>query len=584
MQNFQAIEINKNCIERKKMKINIENISFSRYGSFLSVSYYKEEKELGKGLYIRNIRGGDEDSGDFLLAEMLEDGVLVNYGIDMEPERLKLTGKKGEIELIISEKNEIRIRGKNCSLRLTLNNQSYDHIISHESNNWEFNSYSKHIKSMFVPLSGKTVITAPWNEERSEKVQAEICGESFECVLHFYKSVYLPKEKYKDFDLCLEEIKKEFSAWLESFPVPVKYKEENALAAYVLWNNTVYSEGVLTHDAVYMSKNWMTNIWSWDNCFVAMALIENHPELAWAQLEAFYSVQDESGLFPDYINDRYASFSCCKPPVHGWAVKYMYEKKPEFFKDKLEMIYNMLSGWTNFWLTYRTHKNDPIPKYYHGNDSGWDNSTVFHDGGPLESPDLVSFLILQMNYLSELAKELSLNDKTEFWKNKSNEFLKILINEFWNGEKFISKKIENNKKIPVTKGDSLISYIPLILGKLLPENISDKMISALKEDGRFLTDYGLATESLKSPFYNSDGYWRGPIWAPVMMLMTDALYRTGEIEFSKELSARYLNLVHTGGLAENFDAKTGKGLRDKGFAWTSAVFLILNNSFERTNE
>ena len=129
MQNFQAIEINKNCIERKKMKINIENISFSRYGSFLSVSYYKEEKELGKGLYIRNIRGGDEDSGDFLLAEMLEDGVLVNYGIDMEHERLKLIGKKGEIELIISEKNEIRIRGKNCSLRLTLNNQSYDHII-----------------------------------------------------------------------------------------------------------------------------------------------------------------------------------------------------------------------------------------------------------------------------------------------------------------------------------------------------------------------------------------------------------------------------------------------------------------------
>ena len=111
------------------MKINIENISFSRYGSFLSVSYYKEEKELGKGLYIRNIRGGDEDSGDFLLAEMLEDGVLVNYGIDMEHERLKLIGKKGEIELIISEKNEIRIRGKNCSLRLTLNNQSYDHII-----------------------------------------------------------------------------------------------------------------------------------------------------------------------------------------------------------------------------------------------------------------------------------------------------------------------------------------------------------------------------------------------------------------------------------------------------------------------
>ena len=101
----------------------------------------------------------------------------------------------------------------------------------------------------------------------------------------------------------------------------------------------------------------------------------------------------------------------------------------------------------------------------------------------------------------------------------------------------------------------------------------------MKEEGRFLTDYGLATESLRSPFYNPDGYWRGPVWAPVMMIMIDALHHTGDTEFAESLSAKYLNLVHTGGLAENFDAKTGKGLRDKEFAWTSAVFLILNNSF-----
>ena len=43
------------------MKINIEDISFSRYGSFLSVSYYIVDKELGKGLYISNILCRDED-------------------------------------------------------------------------------------------------------------------------------------------------------------------------------------------------------------------------------------------------------------------------------------------------------------------------------------------------------------------------------------------------------------------------------------------------------------------------------------------------------------------------------------------
>ena len=38
---------------------------------------------------------------------------------------------------------------------------------------------------------------------------------------------------------------------------------------------------------MYMSKNWMTNIWSWDNCFNAMALVRHQPELAWDQFMIF---------------------------------------------------------------------------------------------------------------------------------------------------------------------------------------------------------------------------------------------------------------------------------------------------------
>ncbi|MBP9477696.1 MAG: hypothetical protein KBF12_03670 [Sebaldella sp.] len=560
------------------MQINIDNISFSRYGSFLSISNYKTPKELGKGLYIRNIRGGDENLGNFLLVELIENNVSIDYDIEMTPSLLTLKGKMGKLEFILSEQNEIRIRGSHCKLRLTLNNESYDHIISHENNNWEFNSYSKHIKSMFVPLAGKTNVIAPWNEERSEKVQVELSDDNIECVLHFYKGVYLPKKEYEKFDSCLEAVNNDFNKWISSFPTPKDYNYENNLAAYVLWNNVVFSEGVLSHDSVYMSKNWMTNIWSWDNCFVAMSLIENHPKLAWDQLLVFYATQDESGLFPDYVNDKYASFSCCKPPIHGWTIKYLYEKNPDFFSDKLDIVYDMLSKWTNFWLQYRTYENDIIPKYFHGNDSGWDNSTIFHDGGPIESPDLISFLITQMNFLAEVAEKIGLNSESLNWKNKSTKFLDILIKEFWNGKKFIARKIEGNKKLPVTAGDSLISFIPLILGNLLPENILEELVNGLKEDNRFLTPYGLATESISSSFYNPDGYWRGPIWAPVMMIIIDSLNRAGKTDFSNELRKKYLNLIKTGGLAENFNAKTGEGLRDKGFAWTSAVFLILNDN------
>lgn len=68
---------------------------------------------------------------------------------------------------------------------------------------------------------------------------------------------------------------------------------------------------------MYSSKNWMFNIWSWDNCFSALPLSDKQPELAYSQLKVFYGIQDASGCYPDYVNDKFYSYSCCKPPIHA---------------------------------------------------------------------------------------------------------------------------------------------------------------------------------------------------------------------------------------------------------------------------
>ena len=49
-----------------------------------------------------------------------------------------------------------------------------------------------------------------------------------------------------------------------------------------------------------------------------------------------------------------------------------------------------------------------------------------------------------------------------------------------------------------------------------------------------MTEYGLATEATDSPYYNPDGYWRGPIWGPTMVLFIEGLEECGEVEFAKE--------------------------------------------------
>ncbi|MDX2716923.1 hypothetical protein PV385_34750, partial [Streptomyces stelliscabiei] len=40
-------------------------------------------------------------------------------------------------------------------------------------------------------------------------------------------------------------------------------------------------------------------------------------------------------------------------------------------------------------------------------------------------------------------------------------------------------------------------------------------------------------------------------------------------------SARFRTLCETHGFAENFDALTGTGLRDRAYTWTAAAYLLL---------
>ena len=42
-----------------------------------------------------------------------------------------------------------------------------------------------------------------------------------------------------------------------------------------------------------------------------------------------------------------------------------------------------------------------------------------------------------------------------------------------------------------------------------------------------------------------------------------------------DISARFRMLCEQSGFAENFDAHTGAGLRDRAYTWTASAYLIL---------
>jgi len=65
-------------------------------------------------------------------------------------------------------------------------------------------------------------------------------------------------------------------------------------------------------------------------------------------------------------------------------------------------------------------------EYHHGNDCGWDNSTVFAAEPAVKSPDSIAFLVLQAETLAKVADLIEMHNRAEYWTQMSQTFLSNL--------------------------------------------------------------------------------------------------------------------------------------------------------------
>ncbi|WP_103349946.1 trehalase family glycosidase [Amycolatopsis sp. CA-128772] len=345
------------------------------------------------------------------------------------------------------------------------------------------------------------------------------------------------------------------------------------LACYVLWSAVVAPSGFVGRPAVLMSKHWMDKVWSWDHCFNALALAAGRPELAWHQFQVVFDHQDDRGALPDSVTHAEVLRNFVKPPIHGWALSRLRGRLPGGLPEP-GRAYRQLAAWTTFWLEHRRVPGRPVAHYEHGNDSGWDNATPFARERLVQTPDLAAFLVLQLTELAALAAELGEAAAAERWRAEADGMLAALLAELWDGTRFVSRSAATGA---VQGGESLLELMPIVLGEHLPADVRESLVAGLEEH---LTDIGLATERPASAFYEADGYWRGPVWAPVTVLVEDGLRRAGAVDLADRVSARFRAVCEKSGFAENFDALTGDGLRDRAYTWTAAAYLLLAGAAE----
>ncbi|KAF7189647.1 hypothetical protein HII31_08967 [Pseudocercospora fuligena] len=352
-------------------------------------------------------------------------------------------------------------------------------------------------------------------------------------------------------------------------------------AAYIIWLSIVRAQGFWSRETILMSKFRLNKVWSWDNCFNALAAAPVNQDLALDQIFGLYDLQTPDGRLPDCVGWSGIEWTYVKPPIQGWTIQKLLILGVTIQRKQLSALYDKTAKFTYFWLKQRSSsaRISSIPWYTHGNDCGWDNSTAFENNGDslLIGPDCAAYLIIQTAALCELAQCLALEEShISKWQHLHDSLKQALITELWDEEtgQFLVKDPLTGSTRHTT---SLLRLMPLVAAKYLPSHIISKLVSSIP---LFLTEWGLATEEVSSPLYESDGYWRGPIWAPTTMLIESGLRDVGEMELADEISGKFIRLCEKSAFAENFDAFTGEGYRDRSHTWTASVYLLLRRGPE----
>lgn len=372
-----------------------------------------------------------------------------------------------------------------------------------------------------------------------------------------------------------------WQAWFDRAPqVDQRFHKHYYYAWWVMGNNLVTPLGRVTREAMMPSKITYVGVWNWDACFHALAYRHVDAELARNQLRTMIDCQLPDGMIPDavYDEDVVASIEhpfkaeVTKPPIIAWAALKLHEFDPDL--DFLKEIYVPLVRWNAWWFSMNDDDADGLVQYNHPYSSGLDDSPLWDYGMPVESPDLNTYLCVQMGSLAVMAEALGMAAEGAMWRKRAAAIVQRMIADFWDNERGVFRALHNNQPIPVVTPFNLY---PLWTGQL-PDEISQRLLGQLADPAQFGGAHVLPTVSRSDRHYDPATMWRGPVWANINYFFIEALEQIGRHELARELRDKTLALIMASdGMYEYYNADTGEPPASAAaiFGWTAAVFIDL---------
>ena len=383
------------------------------------------------------------------------------------------------------------------------------------------------------------------------------------------------------FSMSFANVEARWRDWFERVPpVDDRFRSAYAYAWWIMANNLIGPQGQIAYEAMMPSKLFYVGLWLWDSAMHALAYRHVDPELARNQIRAMLACQLEDGMLPDAVYDEGVIATIdhpiraevTKPPILAWVALKLHETDPDL--DFLQEIYIPLVRWNAWWFAMNDDDVDGLVQYNHPYSSGLDDNPLWDLGMPVESPDLNTYLCVQMGSLAEIAEILGIEFEAKMWRARAAAIVQRMVKDMWDEESGIFRALHEERPIPVVTPFNLY---PLWTGQL-PDQIQERLLGHLTNPDEFWGEYSLPSVAYNDPNFDPLTMWRGPVWVNINYFFIEALGQIGEFELANQLRDKTLNLIMShDSIYEYYNALTGEPPDTAAdiFGWTAAVFIDL---------
>jgi alpha,alpha-trehalase len=205
-----------------------------------------------------------------------------------------------------------------------------------------------------------------------------------------------------------------------------------------------------------------------------------------------------------------------------------------------------------------------------GREHRWDHQYIYRHGPFLMADPGLQFILLRADRdLLALAAKFGSSDEVrciQHWINNSLQGCEQLWNPTTNG--YCARNLRTGAFSNAVTNASALCFYAGAGNDTHREHMLQHVRSILEH-----VKYAFPSWDPRDKQFESQRYWRGPVWAIMNSMIATGLNDCGHTDLATRIEYDTLKLIESAGFCEYFDPLTGEGLGGGQFTWTAAMYL-----------